>query len=564
MYTGDPPNWAQGMWFHKGYYSGFSADGVSSGDYNCSPASSPLGIGTVAHENGHMIGKWPDTYKYDSDHGYDGIGAFDLMCWYGSQSNPVPPNPLFRSNVGWGRVVDVTGYNGLNLDTANSGTCYKYVNLNDTTEFFLIESRIQTGRSNEIDDEGLTIWHIDRKGNNQTWHHEVALVPANNIFSSQWNACFRAGFKDEYSATTLPASHFYNGDASGLRVWDIGPVNSIMQYKLGLGAAGPSLKSIYNSIGNDDNGNGSYEAGESAEIAVTGKNIGETASGMATMTCTAVGPNAAHVTVNTAPVLLGVLNVGSSVPAVFNFTIHPTAPLGDYVQLRFEISDGVSSDYFTRDVLVGYLLPMDDNLDETTCGALFYDMGVENNYADNKDYTKTIYPATPGEKISVNFMEFEVESHSSCNYDYLEIYDGPSTASTLLGRFCGEDLPGIFTSTDATGALTFKFHSDSDLHLKGWKAKIICGDFTGLQDDKVAQDLKVYPNPTAGILRIELQEESSAQILVRDITGRVVAETKPQVQKTFGIDLSGKNDGVYLVEVHLNNRIYTQRVVVQK
>ncbi len=114
MYTGYPPTWAQGMWHHKGNYTGFSADGVSSNDYNCSPANDPLQLAVVAHENGHMIGKWPDTYKYDTNNGVDGIGAFDLMCWYGDYYNPTVPNPLFRNNVGWGRVVDVTNYNGTN------------------------------------------------------------------------------------------------------------------------------------------------------------------------------------------------------------------------------------------------------------------------------------------------------------------------------------------------------------------------------------------------------------------------------------------------------------------
>ena len=79
MYTGNPPVWAQGMWHHKGNYNGFTADGVHSNDYNCSPANSPLELAVVAHENGHMIGKWPDTYKYDSSTGPDGIGSFDLM-----------------------------------------------------------------------------------------------------------------------------------------------------------------------------------------------------------------------------------------------------------------------------------------------------------------------------------------------------------------------------------------------------------------------------------------------------------------------------------------------------
>lgn len=563
MYTGNPPNWAQGMWFHKGYYNSFMADGVKSGDYNCSPAASPLGIGTVAHENGHMIGKWPDTYKYDSDHGNDGIGAFDLMCWYGSQENPVPPNPLFRSNVGWGRVVDVTGYNGLNIDTANSSTCYKYTNLNDTTEFFLLESRMQTGRSDDIDDEGLTIWHIDRKGNNQSWHHEVYLVHANNNYANHSQACFRSGFNDEYAASTIPASAFYNGDASGLRVWDIGPKGNIMQYKLGLGVAGPSLKVLYNSTGNDSNGNGSFEAGESAEISVNGTNIGQTNSGLATMTCTAVGPTATYVTINTPPVALGVVNVGATMPAVFNFSIDPATPVGTMLKLKVEISDGVSSNYITREVEVGLVMPMNNSLTETTCGAIFYDEGLGSNYDNDLDNTKTILPATTGQKIRANFLEFELEDEAGCGYDYLEIYNGPSSASPLIGTYCGTDGPGTVNSTHTSGALTFKFHSDNIEERLGWKALLSCETGVGTHDMLAEMPVKLFPNPSNGMVTLQLGEESDAQVLVRDITGRMIMEANFEGKKEMQIDLSGKNNGLYLVDIRLGKMVHTQRLVLQ-
>ena len=238
MYTGTPAAWAQGMWHHKGHYTGFSADGVFSDDYNCSPANDPLELAVVAHENGHMIGKWPDTYKYNTTTGPDGIGAFDLMCWYGDYHNPTIPNPLFMNNVGWGNAVDVTNFNGIIVDSANSFTSYLYRNVNDSNEFFLFQNRMQTGRSTFIDDEGLTIWHIDRNGNNQTAHHEVYLMHANNNYNNENAACFTAGIHDEFGATTTPNSNFYNNIPSGLRIWDISAVNDPITYKLGTGPSG--------------------------------------------------------------------------------------------------------------------------------------------------------------------------------------------------------------------------------------------------------------------------------------------------------------------------------------
>ncbi|MDP2387332.1 MAG: M6 family metalloprotease domain-containing protein [Bacteroidota bacterium] len=565
MYTGYPPTWAQGMWFHKGNYTGFAADGVFSDDYNCSPANDPLELAVVAHENGHMIGQWPDTYKYDSNHGNDGLGTFDLMCYYGDPLNPVPPNPLFRSNVGWGRVEDVTFYNGVNIDTANSMTCFKYRNLNDTNEFFLLESRMQNGRSSAIDDQGLTIWHIDRNGDNQSFHHEVYLVHAGNDNSTpHFNACFEQSFNVEYSAATIPSSEFYNGDPSGLRVWDIGPVGNIMNYKLGIGSAGPSLNLMYTSMTGDDNANGFVEAAESANIQLDALNYGQVNSSNATVTCTAVGVNASYVTVNTAPMNVGVINVSQTIPTSFNFSVAPGTPLGTVISLKFEISDGAVSNYITRNILVGVVIPMNNNTSVTTCLALFYDQGIENSYSDNTDFTKTFLPVNSGDKVSLNFTEFELEDFTNCGYDYLKIYNGPNAASPLIGTYCGVNSPGQVTSTHATGSLTFKFHADEGVTAAGWKAIVSCINGVSLNENLHSTDLQVFPNPSAGVVTLQFVSDVNAMVSVYDVTGREVFTHISKGQKELKLDLSDRTNGIYLLKIKIGQETVIRKVILNK
>lgn len=564
MYTGYPPNWAQGMWFHKGNYSGFSADGVFSDDYNCSPANSPLELAVVAHENGHMIGRWPDTYKYDTNHGDDGIGTFDLMCYYGDPLNPVPPNPLFRSNVGWGRVVDVTYYNGLNIDTANSMTCFKYKNLNDTNEFFLLESRMKSGRSTAIDDEGLTIWHVDRNGDNQSFHHEIYLEHANNDNSFHTQACFTQSFNDEFSLTTTPGSNFYNGDPSGLRVWDIGPEGNIMNYKLGTGVAAPSLNLIYTSLSGDNNSNGFIEAGESANIQLDALNFGQMNSANATVTCTAVGANASFVTVNTAPINVGVINVSQTIPTSFNFSVAPGTPIGTVISLKFEISDGTVSNFITRTILIGVIIPMNNNSSVTTCSALFYDQGIENSYSDNTDFTKTFSPVNAADKVSLNFTEFDLEDFTNCGYDYLKVYNGPTTASTLIGTYCGVNSPGLVTSTHATGALTFKFHADEGVTAAGWKAEVSCVSAVSLSEKNNSNELSVFPNPSIGTVNLKFTSEVNASVTVMDITGREILTYISKGQKELQLDLSDRTNGLYLLKIKIGQETLIRKIVLNK
>jgi len=109
----------------------------------------------------------------------------------------------------------------------------------------------------------------------------------------------------------------------------------------------------------------------------------------------------------------------------------------------------------------------------TASTGIFYDTGGESgNYDDDEDLTMTILPGVTGSKVIVDFEMFNVEYQSSCNYDWLKIYDGESTSGTLLGTFCGTDLPGMFEATNDAGALTFEFHSDYSETRPGWKALI--------------------------------------------------------------------------------------------
>ena len=111
----------------------------------------------------------------------------------------------------------------------------------------------------------------------------------------------------------------------------------------------------------------------------------------------------------------------------------------------------------------------------TTCSGLFFDTGgSDGNYQNNEDFTMTFQPATSGAMIEIEFISFDVEYQSSCNYDYLNIYDGSNSNATLIGTFCGTDSPGTVISTDVSGALTFVFHSDYSEIRPGWEAIINC------------------------------------------------------------------------------------------
>jgi PKD repeat protein len=116
-----------------------------------------------------------------------------------------------------------------------------------------------------------------------------------------------------------------------------------------------------------------------------------------------------------------------------------------------------------------------NNQPVTTCEGLFFDSGGNlANYNDDEDFTKTFFPGTLGAKVIAEFQLFDVEYNSSCSYDWLKIYNGTTVTAPLIGTFCGTNSPGTIEADNASGALTFKFHSDYSENHQGWKALISC------------------------------------------------------------------------------------------
>uniref|UniRef100_A0AAY4DT21 Metalloendopeptidase n=1 Tax=Denticeps clupeoides TaxID=299321 RepID=A0AAY4DT21_9TELE len=73
-----------------------------------------------------------------------------------------------------------------------------------------------------------------------------------------------------------------------------------------------------------------------------------------------------------------------------------------------------------------------------------------------------------GYNVGLSFQAFEIERHDSCAYDYLEVRDGLSESSPLIGRFCGYDKPEDIRSTSNT--LWMKFISDGTVNKAGFAA----------------------------------------------------------------------------------------------
>ena len=100
----------------------------------------------------------------------------------------------------------------------------------------------------------------------------------------------------------------------------------------------------------------------------------------------------------------------------------------------------------------------------------FNDGSGTNNYCNNQNCSWLIQPPQ-ATSVTLSFSAFDVESASQDGatfYDAVEVYNGINSSAPLLGRFTGNTIPPLVTST--SGSMFVKFYSDISVTKSGWTA----------------------------------------------------------------------------------------------
>lgn len=226
--------------------------------------------------------------------------------------------------------------------------------------------------------------------------------------------------------------------------------------------------------------------------------------------------------------------------------------------------DGSSASITIEDfITVSVDFVMEDGI-INTCEGRFMDSGGENSsYSSNEDIVLTFLPDAPDSKIKIEFVQFNVEPNATCDFDWLKIYDGSTTNSTLIGKYCGSDSPGIIEATNEEGALTFEFYSDYNVEESGWIANISCTTNVGISDNNLREVLKVYPNPvSAGYLNIESTSDFS-MLQLYNILGEAVLEKRIS-GKQNSLNVSHLKNGVYTLKVYNEKKVIIRKIQINR
>ncbi len=265
--------WSKGLWPHRWALSSplSVGGGLYISDYQCTDigATGTPTMGTFCHENGHLVGKYPDYYDYDGVG--QGVGKHCLMGGgnHATQTNPTNISGYLKYHSGWMDAIELTSLTPpVRLAAQVDGTIiYKYTNPDSAwpNEYFLIENRSKVGgweSTSGLPDSGLMISHIHHTGDmsrnerTETQHYEHSIeqaegnfelegaVSANQGDTSDYFHSGDTGPKTEFSDTTLPNAKWWKGAVagdessgtnSGLHVHSISSAGSVMTFVYGTG-----------------------------------------------------------------------------------------------------------------------------------------------------------------------------------------------------------------------------------------------------------------------------------------------------------------------------------------
>lgn len=159
-------------------------------------------------------------------------------------------------------------------------------------------------------------------------------------------------------------------------------------------------------------------------------------------------------------------------------------PVGDYGQShKFCSSDGRPPDFYSYGRTLLLYFTSHTYMEGNGLSFTFQRAGCSRTYEQDYGYLKSpgwpdIYPhnmdctiilrAPQNSHISFFFNNFNLETHTSCQYDYLEVRNGSVADAPLLGRFCGGTVPHpLFPRSNL---LYLRFKSDFTQAMDGFDA----------------------------------------------------------------------------------------------
>ena len=168
--------------------------------YSCSPelrglyGSNITHIGVIAHELSHVFGL-PDTYDTDyySSGGYSvDLGGYCMMAdgsWNDNGRTPSSHSAWCRNELGWTTLQTLSASADITIPNPQTQSVMYRVNTNTNNEYFLIENRQKAGWDQYIPASGMIIYHVDRSTTSPWNNNCINCNPNHRYYYIKQSGC---------------------------------------------------------------------------------------------------------------------------------------------------------------------------------------------------------------------------------------------------------------------------------------------------------------------------------------------------------------------------------------
>ncbi len=202
-----------------------------------------------------------------------------------------------------------------------------------------------------------------------------------------------------------------------------------------------------------------------------------------------------------------------------------------------------------------------------TCGTSYatYNVTAESNpdpgaISPDAGYSSTITSTTPA------IIDVHLASSSLGTWGYT-VTSGTATITLTPTTGTGQQVSKV-SGTGSTGVFDITYTLSNSCATTSAHFTITVAAGRGIANatggiEESSSPLKTYPNPTTGVVTLELPKQNdNTELMIFDVSGKVV-ETKTTNEAKISFDMSGYSKGVYMIQVKSGDHTYNEKVVFQ-
>ncbi|MCK4748153.1 MAG: T9SS type A sorting domain-containing protein, partial [Bacteroidales bacterium] len=171
---------------------------------------------------------------------------------------------------------------------------------------------------------------------------------------------------------------------------------------------------------------------------------------------------------------------------------------------------------------------------------------------NDPEVVKTLYGISDG-KGGTASLTIQAESTDPALISGLAVTEIQADGTSQLSFIPGTDLSGTalvtVTLTDGEEVKEVKFYVDVE-------------PTVGAREHDI-HSLKVYPNPASSMLFIEIPEGGLEELVVTDLTGRILVNRKLETGNLATLNLDSFGKGIYIITARNSRQRYYERFVVE-